>query len=263
MATSAPIEAAADIIERFSKSVLDYALVFAAVGTITMALIELFKSVFDLRLKYNRNQLEKWMPDNLYPGARMELLSLATGAMQTPTLGRGFKEFLIGEIEASDVIFDQPAEKMLGQLQAAVNVAMDFPQIYTSVYRFLTNLPVGQEPQGDPKVWLDFARDVASGQKVDENRARAATQARARLGNFVARKLDAFQNRTQYLWAELNQRAAFVVGTIFLIFVFWPKEGFPSADFLRAMILALFGGLVAPFAKDVVSALSGLTVKRK
>lgn len=252
--------AQADFIQSFANSLLDYALVLAAVGTISMALIELVKSVLDLRLAYNRGRLEKWSAGNASAG--IQLQELATGNPVTPD-GRTLISRITGEVRRNDVLFDQPAEKMLGQIQAAANVVMDFPYLYDDAYRLLTDATPKGPLTGDQKLWFEFAKAAAEGAKIPDKTARAATQARARLANAVSRKLDAFQNETQYYWAELNQRTAFVVGMVFLLYFLWPREAANDAlPYLRAIVLAFFGGLVAPFAKDLVSALSGLTVKR-
>lgn len=247
----------AAVVEQFSQNILKYAVLLAAIGTVTMALIELLKSVFDVRMRYNRWRIRKWAGTDVV--AELEGMCVGSAKPQgAPSLlGR-----VAGEIEFSGVLYDQPAEKMMGQLQAAANLALDFPYRYDRLYRFLTGTRA--ELAGDAKLWHDYAKAVAEG-KAREEDARLATQARARLGMLVTRSLDSFQNETQYLWAELNQRIAVVSAAAF---IFWLLFVMPDTkewkfDLVRAVILAFVGGLVAPFAKDVVSALSGLTARTK
>lgn len=234
---------AAAVVEQFSQNILKYAVLLAAIGTITMAMIELVKNVAKLRMRFNRWRVRKWTGAEV--GARLEELCIGSAR---PTEGPG-------------VLYDQPTEKMMGQLQAAANLALDFPYRYEKLYRFLSG---SAELSGDAKLWYDYAKAVAEG-SAKEDQARAAAQARARLGALVARSLDSFQNGTQYLWASLNQRVAVLSAGAF---IFWLLFVMPDTkelrfDFFRALVLAFFGGLVAPFAKDVVSALSGLTARAK
>lgn len=249
----------AKIVRAFSENALAYAVLLAAVGTVTMALIELLKSVFDVRKHFNRWRIQKWVKD---VDARRQLLELAIGTTKPGAERRNVFWVLLGEVRSMDVLYDQPAEKMMGQVQAVTNLALDFPYRYTALYRFLTGS--SNELEGDAKAWHDYAKAVANGSAKDED-ARPATQARARIGSLVTRSLDAFQNDTQYLWAEVNQRVAVLAagGFLFWILFVLPEGPLQPSDYVRALCLAFFGGLLAPFAKDVVSALSGLSAKLK
>jgi hypothetical protein len=240
--------------------VTSYALVFAAVGTITMAFIELAKSVFDFRMHFNRWRVVKWLGDDATV-ADLELL--AGGAAGAPSRRRPVLGYATGEIHRADVLYDQPVEKLMGQIQSAANMALDFPWRYERLYRFLAAPPGAKDESDDAGAWLAYAKAIAAGTKPapTDEAARAATQARARIGNLVARRLDAFQNEQQYLWAEYNQRVAVVSGTILLAGLLLATPGRPPL--LAVLALSVFGGLVAPFAKDVVSALSSIGVRAK
>lgn len=237
------LKSIAEMLEGVSSTILNYALVLAAVGTITMALLELVKSVLRARMFYHRMILHRWIhrvaaqdkdvdPDRVLD----ELLRLAVGGRND-----------------ANALYDQPTAKMLGMIQAATNVALEFPAVYTALYRFLTS---GE--RGDQTTWWSFVKRTKAPPKPGPA-TQEATRARARLGNLVARRLDAFQTRTEYWWARLNQVAATAAGAVFLLYVLNSQT---VTDQLTVVVLALFGGLVAPFAKDVVSALSGLRVRQ-
>lgn len=235
----------ARVIEGFAGRTLDYALVLAAVGTITMALVELLKAVTRGRLVFHRWMVEKWIRSD--ESVKRQLLDLAAG-------GR----------DNANALYDQPSGKMLGQIQAAANVALDFPGVYEALYDFLArgSATVGETQDHDR--WKSFAPRMAQGiptegaqKEAFEQDSRQSTQARARLGNLVTRKLDAFQTRIEYAWARLNQALAVVAGAVFLYVVLPPAVN-PAAR----VMMAVLGGLVAPFAKDVVNALTGLRARR-
>jgi hypothetical protein len=250
-------------IELFARQLSDSAMVLAAAGTVTMALLELIKGVVDARMRFNKWRLEKWIPDVHFPGARGELYALATGDVASSAKHRALYGFVTGEIERGDVLYDQPLEKMMGQIQAAANMALDFPQVYEQFYKFLVGARSDQALSDDAEKWRAYAQAVASGKDMPAADARFATQARARIGNLTARKLDGFQNEAQYLWAELNQRVAIASAALFLGYALWPGPGTSAVQAVHIVILSFFGGLVAPFAKDLVSSLSGLSARTK
>lgn len=242
--------AMARAIEGISGRILDYALVLAAVGTITMAFVELIKAVTRGRLLFHWLMVGKWIGRD--ERVKSELLDLAVGGS-----------------ENANALYDQPSEKMLGQIQAGANVALDFPTVYPAFYAFLTkgSAVVGQVADHD--TWKTFAPQMAQGIPTDpaqkarfEAASRESTQARARLGNLVTRKLDAFQTRLEYWWARLNQTVAVVGGAILLYSVLKATETAQNVPVGTRITMAVVGGLIAPFAKDVVNALTGLRVRR-
>jgi hypothetical protein len=246
---------AAQIIQNLADHTLEYALLLAAIGTISMAFIEVFKGVFSLRKHFHRSRVTSWIGDT---DCLNELLLLAAG-----------------NPESADVFYDQPTERMMGQIQASANLALDFPDRYKRVYAFFTSLPksplfvalVGEQAGADDSAtWAKFAVRVASdgelGFKDQPDPSREAHQARVRLGNLVARRLDVFQSRTQYQWAWYNQIAGFVVGAGLTVYAITSQSQInDSRDFVAVVGLSLLAGVLAPFAKDLVSALSSVKAK--
>jgi hypothetical protein len=220
-----------------------------------MALVEVWKNIRGTRKWFNRRRLDQWLSQGDEAAmARAQLVALATG---------GF--------ESEDALFDQPIEKMMGQVQAAANMALDYPAESRSLFDFLARVPNAlhhedrQTHTTDRELWLIFSERVRH-PSIDplpsQYEAAAAAQARARLGNLVARKMDAFQNDTQYAWARWNQRWAVSIGTIILIFILALVLGLePSKteEWVKVLLLlpaAIVGGCVAPFAKDIVTKLA-------
>lgn len=248
-------------------NVLHYALVVGAVGTVSMALVEFIKAVGDLRRYFHEWQVRLWIRDSR---SFMDLLFLA-----------------IGDMGRSDALFGQPVEKLMGQVQAAANVALDFPDKYPELYRFLTTTDVPSPPgavragvaaSGGPAV-TDRAVDDRElwHRHVVTNRLRAgiapgaaatspppeqidAAKARIRLGNLMSRKLDAFQIRTQYYWDRSNQLAGVLISMALMDYalILANKGEIPP---LPVLMLGLLSGAVAPFAKDLSSALSQFSRK--
>lgn len=249
--------AVASVIDNIAASTLNYSLLLAAIGTLSMALIEVVKGVAVIRRRFHRSQFTHWVAD---PESRKEIIILATG-----------------DTQYQDVLFDQPIDRVLGQIQAAANLSLEFPDRYPHAYAFFTKEDMQIQAafskknlQPDSQLWADFAtrtaRDgytnVEDQRDRQESEMRAAQQARVRLGNLMARRLDIFQNRTQYLWARGNQIASIITGALLTAYAL-TRNGAPSRaeDFVALLCLSLLAGMLAPFAKDVVSAVGGIRTK--
>ena len=239
-------------VENLSGTILDYALLLAAIGTIAMALLELIKSVTYWRRHFHRRRIEHWLataPESTV--AQQQLMLLAAG-------GPG----------NANVLYDQTTAKLMGQIQAAANVALDFPSKYPAFYEFIAAIPEIREMRDDgddAKIWRRFSVERMEGRPrktslADDMQARGAAQARARLGNLVSRKLDVLQNEIEFDWARLNQLWSVAGGGALLAWVLLNQKTPPSPELI--VLLSLLGGLVAPFAKDVVSALTSLRARR-
>ena len=234
------------LVDGFTSNILAYAVLLAAIATITMALLELVKAMLRLRLVYQERMVKAWLKkDKEHADAYEQLVILS-----------------IADISLQGALFDQPTEKMMGQIQAAANVALDSPNMYPDIYSFLTKTsPVkSSEPtvqNSDAQVWKDFNKDfitLPAGQ-MPPDRIQKATQARSRLDHFVTRKLDALQTRVNYFWARLNQTISIIGSAIFISILL---HHIHVDNGIKVFFVSIFGGMMAPFAKDVVTALSGL-----
>jgi hypothetical protein len=104
------IEGLQNAVNALGSNLLLYALALAAVGTIAMGVLEMIKSVTMARMWFNRWRVSMWANTNTVLN---ELLLLAVGAHTDP-----------------NALYDQPAEKMMGQIQAAANLALEYPEKY-------------------------------------------------------------------------------------------------------------------------------------
>lgn len=232
-------------------NLLSYALALAAIGTIAMGIVEMAKSVSMARMRYNRWRISLWTGKG---AVLQELLLLAVGAHTD-----------------SSALYDQPVEKMMGQIQAAANLALEYPAEYPHLYELLTTVPQSYWQGGahnisavDGARWRDNIRlvhNIRQGQAITDNEketAHDASAARARLNNLVARKLDALQNQTQYLWERLNQWSATVVAVVVFLVAVGISDFAPTTPggWFETLVLALPAGVIAPFAKQLAGSLA-------
>lgn len=219
--------------------ILQWSLVLAAVATIVMALFEAIKAVIRLRYVYHLAFVRSWLGPKAF------------GELKTLTLGRDNRP---------GPLLDQPTDKLMAQVQASANLALDFPIAFPELYRVLTQGAAGNEH--DAATWREFSQKVESGEIKDpatDPDAGVATRARARLDHVTARKLDSFQTKTEYWWARLNQLVA-VSGCAWVLYAVIVDKYGSSATFTH-LLIAIVGGTVAPVAKDVATALSSLRGK--
>ncbi len=254
------INAVGEVVNNRGGQLLSYALILAAVGTLAMAVVELLKSVFMGRMWFNQWLVGMWTKDKkglvaAVPGRNpviAELLLLAVGGHSNPR-----------------ALFDQPIEKMMGQIQSAVSLALEYPQEYPHLYEWITKVPERYWREGayhmtkkDGENWKNNVltvhkiRGLPAGAQLKGKElaaAQEASKARARLNNLVARKLDAFQNQSQYRWERLNQYAAAAISAIVFALGLYDST---VGGLLQSVVLALPAGVIAPFAKQLAGSLS-------
>ena len=267
-------------VEGFAGFVLRYFVALAAVGALTMALIEAWKKVFDTRTRFHMKAVLAWIAQTANeqrvaprlgradpPDANLayaELIHLTTGTdipraddVATELLPR-HREIAAQRTrmprEAELALFSLELARMMGHIQDAADVALRDPRRYPNLYRFLA-WGAGDD---DIAAWQREAYEVASG--MDAQRANERASLYARLHGAVRRRLDGFQLYTDYRWTNVNQVAANSLGAVIMFFalVFATHasgESASGAQWLLIVPISLVGGVLAPIAKDIVMAL--------
>jgi hypothetical protein len=244
-------------VEAFADNLIDYALALAAVGALAMALIELFKKLLDSRTKFHAKRWTAWMkqagPGALDDAGRRaayaDLIQLCTGV--TPAEAAAAAESLVkgdGSLplwhgwdpNPGYTVFSLEPSRMMGTIQDAGDMALAAPERHMALFKLFT---AGAEP-ADVDAWLAKKTEV-------KDRADAF----ARLHQLFKRKLDSFQLYTEQRWASYNQFAANVVGALVMAAALASLRGSLGLSVPGIVFLSLFGGILSPVAKDLVSAL--------
>lgn len=238
-----------------------WAVLLAAVGAFAMAVLEFFKGLLPIRETFNRAEVEAWIEGK--PGGALPWHLASRGAIPPITGEPGIVadqlfDLAIGGKSFAPTLFDQPVEKMLGQVQAAANVALEYPTRYEHLYHFLCH-PTGTpslQPD-DAEIWFRFNQRAQG--DVPDAAAKEAHQARVRLDNLVRRRLDALQARIAFRWARYNQFLSVSLGAAIL----WlALQSVPGINLVVAALLAFLGGMIAPLAKDLASALGDIKLRK-
>lgn len=241
-------------IEQFADFLLKYFVALAAVGALAMALIELWKKMRHTRTRYHAKQVSAWIGTEQ---AYAQLIHLTTGVPLEKIEHHGLRAGVLWvESRQEYAVFALELERMMGHIQDAADVALNNPQRYDALYRFMTT---GAEP-ADAEQWRREADAVPTGEHFDRPEAKKRADLYARLHQLVKRRLDAFQLYTSQRWVNWNQLAANIVGALVLLaaMIYLKRYGSAEAQALgevSIILLSLAGGMLSPLAKDVVVAL--------
>ena len=254
-----------DAVGGFTDYILDYAIALAAVGALAMALLEAAKKLLDSRTKFHAKRWTAWMMKSgdpkLAPDDRRQaytdLIQLCTGvtlaeaAAASGHLIDGGGRLPLGHVwdpTPANAIFSLETSRMMGAIQDAGDTALASPQRYGALFRVFTS---GAD-QSDVDLWLGKGQSTAP-RSNDDNKALA--DAFGRLRQIFKRKLDAFQLYTEQRWANYNQFAANALGALIMGAALWNLRRTYHINDVSIMLLALFGGILSPIAKDLVTAL--------
>jgi hypothetical protein len=268
-------------VNRFTDFLLGYVGALAAVGALSMALIEAGKKLFDSRTRFQALRWTQWLQRSPFESSSFqsekllsltsaygELLQLCTGVplaeaneAATRLLTEGGHlparhAFLRPQFPAH-ALFALDLQRMMGSIQDSADTALAAPRQTPSLYLLMTS---GADPK-DIQRWYDEGPDsmiaVVDPDQQDRRAIKDHAERFARLRQIVKRKLDGFQVYTGDRWASWNQTVANIVGIValFLILV-WVKNTSPSSPgYVTIAFLSLLGGILSPLAKDLVSAL--------
>lgn len=256
-----------------SNFILPYAVALAALGALTVALLEAWKKIFATLPRFHRKAVSRWLVNEAPSAAGgMQLRSTLAGGHygsgQPPTTPydprKAYAQLLHlttgvplqaggvdldekGEAMARSVtfaLFELEVAKMMAQVQEAADAALNNPERYADWFAFVTR-GCNAADVADWRKVLDGGADPATRDKG------AAAYGRIRL--LVRRQLDGFQTVTAYRWREWNQWWAWLVGALLMMAAQLMQA--PGGNLATMVLLSLAGGILAPVAKDLVDAL--------
>jgi hypothetical protein len=147
---------------------------------------------------------------------------------------------------------------MMGQIQEAADIALSNPFVYEELYLFLTQ----GAREDDISNWQRESELVPDEKSQDRQAMKERVDAYARLSKLVKRRLDSLQITISYQWRSRNQRYSITLGGAILFVCLAYIEISASTwaminplIWLRIFAVSLLGGIVAPVAKDLVTAL--------
>ncbi|MEC4890104.1 MAG: hypothetical protein RI101_08580 [Nitrospira sp.] len=264
-------ENVSDAISQIASFIARYAGTLAAIGTLSMALIEMFKGLLSWRDRFHKRLILDWVqnvrpPEQVLGGIRIsreefhkklyaQLIRLTTGESISPSAMTEPIEWTPWDISPSNALFALELEKMMGQIQDAADTVLGNPHVYPELYLFLSS---GSDPK-DIANWFEWAQQPPARTTEDASLAKRQADTYARLRQFIRRRLDAFQLTAGYRWQTGNQVTSVALGAalLFASLVFSARNTPPQdlLSWIGLVLVSLIGGIMAPVAKDLVVAL--------
>jgi hypothetical protein len=200
----------------------------------SMAILQTAKDLFPIRRIFHRSQLRRWFDARCGAGvnrakAETDLVRLATD----------------GEANA---FFDLATEQLCGQMSAAAQVVLEFPQEHAALLNCLTKeTPVDSRNlltsvKGPLSHRFETLKQSASKQQSTELEDLAT--AKLRMMHQIQRSIDAFQISALYRWKTGFQFASFVLSVAIAILA---TEG----GFAHRVLIGFVAGFLAPIARDL------------
>lgn len=265
-------ESIAGAIGQISDFILRYAVTLAAVGALSMALLEAAKALLSVRDRFQKGVVRRWIAtarlaaglgstlqleartDDQYRGRiYVQLIRLTTGEVVGQEALEASVEPMPWDVSPKNALFALELERMMGQIQDAADAALNNPTLYPDLYLFLT----AGARDDDILKWYGLAASPPIQTSEDRQGAKLQADTYTRLRQLIRRRLDAFQLTARYRWQSLNQITSVALGAVLLFVANLMQLGWtiPSGRFWELVFVSVLGGVVAPVAKDLVMAL--------
>jgi hypothetical protein len=279
--TADAIQQLIDVVSAHSYS---FFTAIAAVGVLSMAVIQTLKDMFPLRNWFQKRALDQWLREKAVESRRRWSGWLerdgrgwfaAELARQTDSLlDTHAEEFSQGPDAAqaeqdliklaadgdSKALYDLPIEQLCGQLNAAAQMVLDQPLDHPDLMRCVASVadPADIARVIFPPREAKGPRPVEAGE--GQKRYDSFIDARTRVTHQIQRAIDALQVSVGFRWKFYLQLASIVLSGIIAGLGVWAFGNIPGFGrrLLATMAVGVLGGFLAPVARDLVAALQQL-----
>ena len=236
--------------------------VLVAAGTLSMAILDVFKNFTPIRRWFQTGWIGRWIDKRAqqFNGELSALPSKPIAPIETDQTIAQLVELSTGSEHRA--FYDLPSEQLVAQMNAAAQVAFDYPSRYASVLAALSQgadikdvlLTLGAStanlPPGAPEPAADPAGDASLQQEI--------ANARNRVGNRIQRNLDGAQIALGNRWQLYMQLSAIVIAIVLLETSVLASSSGDLGAAVLAIPIGIAGGYFAPVARDLVVALQKL-----
>jgi len=229
--------------------VKSWAVLLAAIGTVSMALLQTAKNVFPLRSWFQRGRLHRWIlaaasgstgPDVCTSKAEIDLISLATSGDE-------------------GAFYNLPIEDLCTQIRNAVPVILDYPNLHKDLFCCLASKASADDIRRllEPPPPETFLKRGEHSTDEEKHAIREYAAAKTRLAAQVRCSIDAIQTSIGFRWKYFLQLASLVlsaiIGVIALHLGAGPDHTLPTLG--ATIMIGLLSGFLAPVARDLVAAI--------
>lgn len=222
-----------------SNWVSDWGVPLAAIGSVSMALIQVAKNTLPWRSNFQRKALGEWLSsrnEELSAAAKADLIRLTTAG-------------------DDDAFYDSDIEDICTRIKSAVAVMLDYPALHEPLLRCLASPASQQDVEcilhpPPPDVFQVQVKDADENQKQIIRKYAAA---KTRIGLEVRSGVDAIQVHISFRWKQRLQRLSVILSSILGVVSLLVAK--PTRYSIGAMfIVGLLAGFLAPVARDLVAA---------
>jgi hypothetical protein len=225
-------------------------------GALTMAILQALKQGVPIRRWFQRYQMGQWL--KLHASVATQNWGLE------PCWSKAERQIVLLSTDGdAGAFYDLEIEKLCGQWNAAIQIAIDSPNTYKDFFLCVAaralkddvetvmrhscdaQLPTRMETEPCAE---DHQKRLALWQKHTIERNRVAHQ--------IQRAVDSFQIKTSFRWKWMFQTASYVLS--FILALSAMKISTHQGHTEEALIWAALAGFLAPVARDLLAGIQNL-----
>jgi hypothetical protein len=228
----------------------------AGLGVLTMAILQTLKDVTPIRQWFQKHEMKRWL------GVHAKVAQQNLGADTNPVVAE--QQIVLLSTDADErAFYDLEIEKLCGQWNAAVQIVIDSPGMYSQFFQCVAARASKEDFEKVLKRSFPepLPPDIEAKLDFDEHKLRLAERqsyidSRDRVMHQVQRAVDSFQIDTSFRWKWLLQIASFVLSFVLAASAMLISTN--SLNLAQTAIWALVAGFLAPVARDLLAALQKL-----
>ena len=235
--------------------VADWAIPLAAIGTLSMALLQTAKNLLPMRERFQRRFLQCWIAFAV-SGFPKNQEDDADGAPTDTALAETDLINLAASGD-SEAFYSLEAAQICTQIRNVTSVLLDYPTMHERLLFCL----VSQAQLSDFKQILSppdhelLSRLPHQHSVEDKKRIKEYAAAKSRLAAQMRCNIDAIQASIEFRWKRsmqiLSLALCAVIGVVALLI---SNKGASFADIWGMLLIAVISGVLAPVARDLAAA---------
>jgi hypothetical protein len=229
-----------------------WAVPLAAIGTVSMALLQTAKNVFPLRSWFQRGRLRRWLLATVKDSSRSTGADVCASKAETDLIS-------LATSGDENAFYNLPIEDLCSQVRNAVPVILDYPTLHVDLFYCLASEASAADIRRllEPPPPETFLKRGDQSSDDEKHAIREYAAAKTRLAAQVRCSIDAIQTSIGFRWKYFLQLASLVlsaiIGVIALRLGAGPDHAYPTVG--ATIMIGLLSGFLAPVARDLVAAI--------
>ena len=252
---------------KITTYVMTWAVPLAAIGTVSMALLQTAKNLLPLRSWFQRTRLRAWFKARVTGSSEPESKATSTVTTDTTTALANVEEAIRDLINLAasgdqDALYDLPIEEMCAKIKDVVSVVLDYPKLHIHLLSCLASEATAEDIKilMNPPPLESLLKRPDQSTEDEQHAVRNFAAAKSRVGVQIRSSVDAIQTLIGFRWKFCLQLASVVLsallGAAALQLGIGPGQDYPKLE--TTLIIAVLAGFLAPVARDLVAALEKL-----